>query len=236
MWNLEGIDKKDLLTPASILVGSILVSLSVYLSLAAPSGTKSLAAVGAENLQNPTQPGAAQPVDLKERVGAASIGSGQIEMVEFSDFQCPYCQRFYQETYKELKAKYIDTGKVKFTFRHYPLPFHASAQKAAEASECAGSQGKFFEYHDVLFEKAQGDGSGLSVPELKQYAALLGLNTARFNACLDGGEMAATVKEDLQEAQRIGVSGTPSFVINGEMVVGARPLSSFEAIIEKALE
>lgn len=230
-WNRHGIEKKDLLTPVSVLVGSILISASILSGQGSTaSSAKSLAAAGAGDAPLGEQAG---PVKVPERRGAASIGSGKVEIVEFSDFQCPFCQKFYNGAYKDLKTKYIDTGKVKFTFRHYPLPFHGSAQKAAEAFECAASQGKAFEYHDVLFQKLKPDGTGLAISDLKQYAVDLKLDPAKFNACLDSGEKEAIVKKDMEDAKKIGVDGTPTFYINGEKVVGALPLNSFEAVIER---
>jgi len=174
---------------------------------------------------------------LTERRGAPSIGSGKLEIVEFSDFQCPFCQRFFNEAYKEIKSKYIDTGKAKLVFRHFPLSsFHVNAQKAAEAAECANKQNKFPEYHDVLFEKGQADGTGLAVFDLKQYAKDLGLNTAKFNSCLDNGETADIVKKDIEDGGKAGVTGTPTIFINGEKIVGAQPYSNFEQKIEAALK
>jgi protein-disulfide isomerase len=164
-------------------------------------------------------------------------------MVEFSDFQCPFCAKFFKETYSQIKSKYIDTGKVKLVFRHYPLPMHQNAQKAAEAAECANRQGKFFEYHDLLFENSQSDGSGLAMEDLKKYADQLGLNKGtlgfgkdKFNQCLDRGEAAETVKKDVSDAQSAGISGTPSFFVNGKKIVGAQPFANFEQAIEEALK
>ena len=229
-WQKHSIEKKDLLIPASVLIGSVLISVSIFLSTGKgieigpkPAAPAQAAAAGAK-------------VEVSERAGAATLGSGKVEIVEFSDFQCPFCQRFYNSAYQEIKDKYIDTGKVKFVYRHFPLQSHPDAQKAAEAAECAGKQGQFFPYHDLLFTKLQPNGGGLSVPELKQYARDLGLDAGRFNSCLDNGETAGIVKADLDEARKIGVSGTPSFFINGEKVSGAQPFAAFEAVIERALK
>lgn len=139
-WKKYGIEKKDLLILISILIGAILISVSVLFSAGKISwpGSKTVAV---QNNQAPT--GQTQTADsggeikLAKRNDAPSIGTGKLEIVEFSDFQCPYCQKFFNETYSQIKSKYIDTGKVKLVFRHYPLPFHANSQKAAEAFECA---------------------------------------------------------------------------------------------------
>ena len=151
----------------------------------------------------------------------------EVIITEYSDFECPYCQRAYP-TVNQLKEKYGD--KIAFEFKHFPLSFHANAQKAGEASECARDQGKFWEYHDVLFETKQ-----LDVNSLKKHAADLGLNSAKFNACLDNGDKTSKVQQDFQEGQQAGVRGTPTFFINGNPLVGAQPIANFEAIIDKLL-
>jgi protein-disulfide isomerase len=155
-----------------------------------------------------------------------------VTIVEFSDFQCPYCARFYKNTLPQIEEKYIKTGKVKLIYKDFPLSFHQYAQKAAEAAECADEQGKFWEYHDKLFENQ----SQLDVASLKRYAAELGLDTQAFNECLDSGKMAAEVQQDFNEGKAKGVSGTPTFFINGQKLVGAQPFEAFERIIEEKLK
>ncbi|USN45877.1 MAG: DsbA family protein [Candidatus Woesearchaeota archaeon] len=164
---------------------------------------------------------------------APSIGSDDapVVIVEFSDFQCPYCGKFDKETFDLIKTNYVDTGKVKFVYRDLPLGFHENAQKAAEASLCAHEQGKFWEYARVLYEHQ----SALSVPNLKSYAADLGLEVDTFTTCLDSGSYAATVAESAQAAAAAGISGTPGFVINGKVVSGAQPYEKFAQAIEAAL-
>ncbi len=179
-----------------------------------------------------------KPAETKtaERKDAPKIGNGKVEIVEFADFQCFFCQKFFSEAYKEIKSKYIDTGKITLTFRHFPIPSHQNAQKAAEAAECAGKQGKFGAYHDVLFANGKPDGAGLAVSDLKKYAKNLGLDEGGFNKCLDNGETVALVQKDLTDGQKMGVSGTPTFFIGGEKIVGAQPFSVFEQKIENILK
>jgi protein-disulfide isomerase len=154
-----------------------------------------------------------------------------VTIVEFSDYECPFCERFYSQTYNLIESEYIDTGKVKLIFRDFPLSFHANAQKAAEAAECAGEQGKYYEMHDKLFEEGVSNG----IDSFKQYAKEIGLNEDEFNTCLDTGAMASEVKEDMSDGQKAGVQGTPAFFINGELVSGAQPFSVFQEKIEAAL-
>ena len=154
-----------------------------------------------------------------------------ITIIEFSDYECPFCARFYSETLGLLEQNYIDTGKVNLVYRDFPLSFHPSAQKAAEAAECAGEQGEYYEMHDMLFESGVAGG----VAQFKQYAATLGLDTGAFNSCLDSGAMEAEVQKDMADGSAAGVSGTPSFVINGELLVGAQPFAAFKQVIDRQL-
>lgn len=236
--------KKDNIIASSIIVGAILISASIFYNtkllireFGVEGVNQRLAGLGSQAQQVPQAPQAPQgPVDVVERKDAPKIGRGKVIVEEFSDFQCPFCQRFYNDSYKQIKTKYIDTGKVQFVFRHFPLPIHQNAQKAGEAAECANRQGKFFPYHDVLFEKMQPDGTGLNISDLKQYATDLGLNASKFNSCLDNGETAEVVKKDTTDGQAAGVSGTPTVFVNGVKIVGAQPFSAFEQAIEAALK
>ena len=172
--------KKENVIAASVIIGAILVSASIFYNtklLINSGGLKTTAATTTGTAGNAQAQAQAQaqttPVKVDARKDAAVLGksSAKVELVEFSDFQCPFCKQFFNETYKQLKEKYIDTGKVKLVFRHFPLTsIHPYAQKAGEAAECANRQKKFFEYHDVLFQKGQSNGSGLAVEDLKQYA------------------------------------------------------------------
>jgi len=121
---------------------------------------------------------------------------------------------------------------VRIVFRDYPLDFHKEAQLAAEAANCAGDQGKFWEYHDKLFENQ----SQLKEPSLKQYATDLQLDTEAFNTCLSSGKHRDGVKTDLREGQAVGVTGTPAFFINGRFLSGAQPFDAFATIIDEELE
>jgi protein-disulfide isomerase len=213
----------------SILVAALIISGSLLYSANVLKG-------GSIGNTATAAPAAPENIKVAGRKGEPSEGTGKVTVVEFSDFQCPFCKSFYDGAYKGLKAKYIDTGKVTFIYRHFPLSFHQNAEKAAEAAECANMQGKFWQYHDVLFAKSQSDGTGLNVPDLKTYAANVGLDTTKFNSCLDGGETADIVKADQAEGQKAGVTGTPSFVIDGKLVIGAQPLAAFESALDAALK
>jgi protein-disulfide isomerase len=159
---------------------------------------------------------------------AKGATSAPILMIEFSDFQCPFCLRAHATVDQVLKT-YGD--KIRFVYRHYPLPNHPNAKPAAEASACAAEQGKFWPYHDRLFEQQ----SKLSDSDLKQHAAELGLDTAKFNACVDSHKFKSLVEADARDGEEAGVNGTPAFFINGRMLSGAQPFESFKRIIDEEL-
>jgi protein-disulfide isomerase len=151
-------------------------------------------------------------------------------IVEFSDFQCSFCARFAEETLGQILDTYGD--RVRFVYRDFPITeMHDYAQKAAEATQCANDQGKYWEYSDLLFKNQQA----LDVDSLKKYAEDLGLNTGAFNECLDSGQYTSEVQKDREEGESYGITGTPTFFINGRMLRGAKPFSAFQAIIEEEL-
>jgi len=151
-----------------------------------------------------------------------------VVIVEFADFQCPYCRRV-QATLKELLAKYAD--RVSLAYRDYPLAeIHPEADPAAEAARCAGEQGKFWEYHDQLFSSPK-----LERPALVEYAHNLKLDEKRFDSCLESEKYKGDIQRDLQEGAQAGVTGTPAFYINGLSLSGAQPVEAFVRVIEEAL-
>ena len=151
-----------------------------------------------------------------------------VEIIEFSDFECPFCLRAHP-TVQKVMAEYGE--RVRLVYRHYPLPNHPNAVPAAEASACANEQGKFWPYHDRLFASP----GRLSAADLKQHAVELGLDAAQFNACVDERKYRADVQADMQAGQRAGVSGTPAFFINGRPLTGAQPYEAFARIIDEEL-
>ena len=180
----------------------------------------------------PTQPSA--PVDVSaDDDPVKGDADAPVEIIEFSDFQCPFCNRFYTQTLPQIEEEYIATGKAKLVYRDFPLTnIHPEAAPAAAAAECADDQGKFWEYHDILFENYQT----LSTSNYKQWAADLGLNQAQFDECVDSGKYEGEVAQDFSDGQAAGVTGTPTFFVNGQKISGAQPFSSFQAAIEAALE
>jgi protein-disulfide isomerase len=155
--------------------------------------------------------------------------SAPVEIIEFSDFQCPYCIRG-ADTLDEVKEKYGD--KVTIVFRHFPLPMHDRAHRAAEASECANEQGKFWEYHDTLFANQRA----MTEDDLSGYAQTAGLDLTKFGECLSSGRHVATVEQDMKEGAEAGMSGTPGFFINGVFLGGAMPIEKFSEVIDAELQ
>lgn len=166
-----------------------------------------------------------------------------ITIVEFSDFQCPYCSRFFEQTLPQIEKNYIETGKVKFVYRDLPLSFHKNALPVHIAAECADEQGRFWQFHDLVFEK-QSEWKNLSSNELdntlKQFADDVGLEASGFNSCTSTADMKKEVQLDSLAAAKVGVTGTPTFFIGSEedgfvKLVGALPYSVFKAELDSQL-
>jgi len=170
-------------------------------------------------------PRVAVAVDDDPSLGPANA---PVTIVEFSDFQCPFCSRA-ESTVKAVLEKY--KGKIHFVYRDFPLGMHPFAAKAAEAAQCANDQGKFWEFHDALY----ADQTKLAVPDMEATAGKLGLDAAKFKSCLDSGKFASEVAKDVQDGNKAGVSSTPSFFINGVSVVGAQSPDAFSEIIDQEL-
>jgi len=166
-------------------------------------------------------------VQLREDDLAKGPKNAPVTIVEFSDFQCPFCKRA-QAVVDEVMKQYTD--KVRLVYRDYPLPFHPQAQPAAEAAHCAGEQGKYWEYHNHLMS-VEGT---LQPDDLKKRATELGLDLGAFQTCVDGEKWDPVIKASSDEATSLGVTGTPTFFINGRMIVGAQP-EQFKAIIDEEL-
>jgi protein-disulfide isomerase len=150
-----------------------------------------------------------------------------VTVIEFADFECPYCQQIEP---KLMRLQQEFQGKLAFAYKDFPLPMHAHAQKAAEAAHCALDQGKFWEFHDLLYSSHQ-----LDVSQLKQSARTLKLDGEAFDKCLDSGASAAVVKANLDEAQGLAISGTPGFFVNGRYLEGNVPYDSLRSVVAEEL-
>ena len=169
--------------------------------------------------------------------------NAKVILIEFADYQCPFCARFYRETFPQIQDNYIFTGKAKFAFRNFPLErSHPQAFKAAAAANCAGEQGKFWAMHDRLFTHQDELGS----KDLLQHAKMLALDSSKFTRCLDSEESAAKVRRDLAEGEKAGVKVTPTFFLGfaepnnpkitiQNMIVGAKSYANFKEAIDSLL-
>ncbi len=167
-------------------------------------------------------------------VGEQSRGNinATVTITEYSDFECPFCAKFFSNAYRQLKSEYIDTGKVRLIYKQYPLVnTHKQSLGAAVAALCAADQGKFWEYHDLLFINQPR----FSRVALESYAAQLGLGMQKFNQCLDDGATLGQVKREISEGNAAGVDGTPFFLVNGQKISGAQPIEAFRIVIEGEL-
>jgi protein-disulfide isomerase len=167
--------------------------------------------------------------------------SASVTIVEFSDFQCPNCGRFARNIAPQIVEEYIETGKVNMVYKHFPIR-GPDSMAASLASQCANEQGKFWEFHDLLFNNQEAEGSGwASAENMKEFASELGLDRERFDSCLDSERYRSFVENDFAFARDIGATGTPTFVVvksdgsEPEGILGAQPFSSFKAVLDKKI-
>lgn len=225
-------ERTNFAVPGAIVVAGIIVAGAIIYT----GGFGSAAGnPGAPTLAGEQANAAAGAIDMKTLPDDdPSLGdpNAPVTIVEFSDFQCPFCARFFANTLGPLKEKYVKTGKVRLVYRDFPLSsIHSEATGAAEAAACANDQGRFWEYHDKIFQNQPA----LGAANYKQWARDLGLDATAFNQCVDARKYADEVQKDFDDGRKAGVSGTPTFFINGKMVVGALPIEEFEIAIEEAL-
>lgn len=222
-----------LLTTAVALVGfgGGAVITSTYLSAQHGAAGQEEGAAGqaAAESQRPSVQSARDRIvaDARHSIGPVDAA---VTIVEFTDYDCAYCRRYYRETFPQIMEKF--GNQIRYVVRHFPLvSIHPKAVKAAEAAECAADDGRFWEFNDLLMQGV----ASLEVESLKQYAADLGVNTAAFNQCLDEGAKASNVQQDIRDGYMLGVRGTPSFFVNEYSLTGAQPIDVFSAYIEAAI-
>ncbi|MDO8530265.1 MAG: DsbA family protein [bacterium] len=228
----------------SIIVASVLISGTIlYTGSNKGTGTPN-------NNNNPPEQNPGQPVKVSmDDDSVLGDKNAPVTLIEFSDYECPFCKRHFTEVYPQIKKDYIDTGKVKLVFRDFiAVPSHNPlATSEAMAAECAAEQGGdavYFKYHDAVFAKTTSNGAGLALTELPAIATSLGLNVGAFNQCLSSNKYKAEIDKDQQDGTAAGITGTPSFVvgkssangtIEGKVIVGAQPYTAFKAAIDAAL-
>lgn len=247
--------------PGSIIAGSIIISFSILLSggvIRIKGVTPQGATIGNQQAAQAQPQPAAPQVAPPEDTGPVRVSldddpvlgdkNAPVTLVDFSDYECPFCKRHFDQVYSELKKDYIDTGKVKMVYRDLPLPFHEPmATKEAIAASCARDQGgdtSYFKYHDEIFKRTKSNGNGLAINDLYTIASDLSLNSGNFKSCLDSDKYKDEVQKDLADATKYGASGTPTFFIGkstgqeieATKLVGAQPYSAFKTIIDEKLK
>lgn len=232
------IDRKQswLTVPVAIVLAGVLISVSIIFT----SGSGSLSAAVGDSGEGVLPERVVGPTELVTE-GDPVLGdpNAPVTIVEFSDFQCPYCRLFWSQTYEQLKTEYIDTGLVRLVYRDYPLSFHPAAYQSAVAGQCAQEQGRFWEFHDVVYAEQEKQGQGTisyGETELNAWAQQAGLDGELFAACLASGAHDARIDEAIAAGNRSGVTGTPTFFINGRIVIGAQPFEVLQQVIEAELE
>lgn len=240
--------------PGSVLIGSLLVSLSIllgtgFLQIAGLKAYKGSQAAAPTAPQAPTVPQEDSGPVVVTLDDDPYIGekNAPVTIVEFSDYECPFCKRHFEQTHLELKKNYIDTGKVKLIFRDLPLSFHdPMATFEANAANCSREQGgdtTYFKFHDELFKRTKSNGNGLTKDDVYKIGTDLGLSAA-FKTCADSEKYKDEIKKDLDYASTIGATGTPTFFIgksgvesiSGTKIVGAQPYSIFQTTIDGLLK
>lgn len=215
--------KNQYLTPLAIVIAGILISASVIYS----DGQENVA-----KLPDSTPKTDDSQPEITSEDAYLGNKESKIKIVEYSDFNCGFCGKFFSDAGARIREKYVDTGKAIFVYKHFAF-LGPESNRAAEASECAKDQSQFWEYHDLLFEKQQE--ISFSDDNLKKLAGDSGLNTDQFNECLDSDKYKAKVKQDTSDAKKLGINGTPAVFINSTMISGAQPFETFEEIIEEEL-
>lgn len=193
------------------------------------------AAVPTDTTQIPPQ--APSPVDiaLKETDYVRGSAEAPVTIITYSDLECPYCKSFHPSML-QLMSEF--PGQVRWVYRHFPLSFHANAQKEAEAAECVGKLGgaeAYWSFFDKVFERTTSNGTGFALADLYPLAKEVGVSESRFRTCLDQGEMASKVQADLQEGSGYGVQGTPTSFVNGTPLEGAVPYEQLKAVVQQVL-
>jgi protein-disulfide isomerase len=214
---------------ASILVGCLLVSATLVYLFRSYRGEGAVVAEKAPA-------GAVAKIALADDVPFLGNPKAKVVVVEYADYRCPFCEKFYTDVMPILKEKYIDTGKIKFVYQDFAF-LGPDSLSAGEATHCAGDQGAFWQFHDYIFNNFGGESSDwASKANQKKNAQTLGLNTTQFNNCMDSGKYSQRVKDQTTKGASYGVTGTPTVFVNGKALVGALPAQEFVNAIDEALK
>jgi len=235
---LEQVKSDKFVIPGAIVTAGVIIALAILYSGGA-LGSKEAAIQG--GVVGATDNGTArEDIDIEDDDPAIGSPDAPVVLVEFSDFQCPFCRRLWSDSLPQITEKYTKTGKVRFIYRDFPLSgIHPGAMPAAMSGECAEDQGKFWEMHDKIFQEQSRLGQGtveFSVDDLKRWAREIGLEGPAFDSCLDGGKYKAEVEKDYSDGAALGVTGTPHIFVNGKPLIrGALPFEQIDQIIQQEL-
>lgn len=247
-------------TPRAILIGAVLISLAILMNGGVIRWKGASNSPSIQAAQAPAQPAQQAPQAAPpEDTGPVKVSidddpffgdkNAPLTLIDFSDYECPFCKRHFDQTFAQIKKDYVDTGKVKYVYRDLPLSFHdPMATKEAIAANCARDQGgdtSYFKYHGEIFKRTTSNGNGLTTEDLYTIASDLGLNSTNFKSCLDSEKYKDEVQKDLADATAAGANGTPTFFIGkttsdnsieGTKIVGAQPYSAFQSAIDNLLK
>lgn len=226
--------------PASIIIAGVIISASIIYAVGEKNAPRREGTSGANNADQPAalSPGAAKPLEISSRDVILGDPKAPVTIIEYGDYQCPFCGKFFTQVEGLLRENYIKTGKAKMVFRNFQF-LGPESTASAVAAECAKDQSKFWAYHDALYNAEVQDGQegngNLNRDLFLKLAKDLSLDTAAFTNCLDGPKYESQIKRDTSAAQAVGVNSTPTSFINGEELRGALPYDQFKAVIDKFL-
>jgi protein-disulfide isomerase len=233
-------------TPMAIIVAGAIIGVAIYASNTSPTSNPTTAGVNQTTTTQPTPVPTVGPMQVSlDDDPVLGNPDAPVTMVEFSDYECPFCKRHFESSYPQLKADFIDTGKVKLVFRDLPLPFHEPmATQDALAANCAREQGgddAYYRYHDKIFEKTLSNGNGITPDALYDIANELNLNRDEIKTCVEEERSLEEIQADAADANAIGISATPTFIvglsdgdtITGTPIIGAQP---YPTVIKPAIE
>ena len=228
----EGKEPLPYALPLSIVMAAVIIAGAIMFTGRSNSGTPTKNVAAVDDALGNSQ-------DFKSlEQNAPTLGSpvAPVVIVEFADFQCPFCGKFHQTTAKDIISTYVKTGKARLIYRDFAF-LGEESNWAAQAARCAGDQGKYWQYHDYLYEHQKGENQGSFAKNyLKSFALELGLNAGNFNTCLDSEKHKQAVEDDTAMGRKFGVTGTPTTFVNGKLVQGAVPFETVKLTIEEALK
>lgn len=223
---------QKLLIPGAIILAGVIVAGAVLYSRLPPSGNT----LGVKSSKTPSVEERGDSLKIQKDDFILGSSAAKVVLIEYGDFQCPFCGRFFKTTEQQLKETYIKQGKAVFVWRDFAFLGEESF-RAAEAARCAGEQGKFWDYHDHLFGNQRGENEGaFGDQNLKRFAKELKLDEAEFNSCFNSGKFRKRVENAAVEGKSLGVNGTPATFVNGQLVSGAQPFAVFQKIIDEELK